>query len=537
MAEDRPCSETARSRGLRALCAPLTLVTLAGLACRVAFILWEPANRIAGDEITWTAWAIGAREGLSSPQVSFSPFRWEMFFYPPLYPYFIAGLHALTGTLLSVKLVQAAASAALIAAVGRIGVASLGPRGGLIAAAMVAFYPELVWYSAHFWSETLFLALAWWAFERLVASDRLAGSDAGRASGPATRVARALVCLGLPAVAVRFAWGHDLELMAGIVLVVVVLLGAAALWRLSDRGSAALDAALWAGLLWGVATLTRETLLYFTPLAALWLAWRRAAGGPRRAALFLVATATVVAPWTYRNYVVSHAFVPVGTAGALNLWQGNTDLPRDEVYVRTAAVRGPGHVGAAQYHYQQRMAWEAIRARQPWWLLEKLGSEMPAFWEADSVVLIHISDKQAYGSPTAATMRLVALIVLAPYLGVLALFALGTARLAWSRPAALLLLFLTYYLAIHVATHGFSRYRLPVLPVVFLVAAAALTPLRDPVAARVPRWRRTLASLVGIVLLISVVPSLRRHLADPAFGRPSQPDTAAPGSRPDPGAM
>jgi 4-amino-4-deoxy-L-arabinose transferase-like glycosyltransferase len=534
MAEDRSRPDAPQARRLSALCAPLTLVTLAGLACRVAFVLWEPANRIAGDEITWTAWAIGAREGLSSPHVAFSPFRWEMFFYPPLYPYFMAGLHALTGTLMSVKLVQVLLSAGLIVVTGRIGTTLLGRRGGLIAAAMAAFYPELVWFSAHFWSETLFISLAWWALERLAASHRMAEGDRQGASGRPARLGQLFVCLALPAAAVRFAWGHDLELVAGAVLVGLMLLGSVALWGLSGRGSPARNAALAAGLLWGLATLTRETLLYFTPVAALWLLWRRPKDAPRRAALFMIAVVTVIAPWTYRNYVVSHAFVPIGTAGALNLWQGNTDLPRDEVYARTAAIRGPGHVGVAQYRYQRKMAWDAIRARQPWWLLEKLRSEMPAFWETDSVALIHLNDKKAYGTPTPGTARLVALIMLVPYLGVLALFALGAARLPSSRLAVLLLLFLTYYLAIHVATHGFSRYRMPVLPVVFLVAAAALTPLRDLVAARTRRLRWALASLVGIVLLISIVPSLRRQIADPAYGRPSQPATASVGGRPDP---
>ena len=43
-----------------------------------------------------------------------------------------------------------------------------------------------------------------------------------------------------------------------------------------------------------------------------------------------------------------------------------------------------------------------------------------------------------------------------------------------SRASGLLLAFLAYYNLLHVATHGYARYRLPVLPVLFLFAAAAL---------------------------------------------------------------
>ena len=79
-----------------------------------------------------------------------------------------------------------------------------------MAAALCAFYPELVWFSVHFWVENVFLVLLWWAFERLLASD---------ATG--------------------------------------------------SRG-----AAIAAGFLWGLAILARETGLYFLPVAAAWMVWR-----------------------------------------------------------------------------------------------------------------------------------------------------------------------------------------------------------------------------------------------------------------------
>ncbi len=74
--------------------------------------------------------------------------------------------------------------------------------------------------------------------------------------------------------------------------------------------------AIVAGLLFGIAILARETVLYFLPLAARWLAWRRPGGRPRGAAFLLVAVPHR-GPWTLRNWVVYGAFVPVSTAGAL----------------------------------------------------------------------------------------------------------------------------------------------------------------------------------------------------------------------------
>ena len=55
-----------------------------------------------------------------------------------------------------------------------------------------------------------------------------------------------------------------------------------------------------AGALFGLSVLARETALYFLPVAAVWLAWRRPDGG-RRAAALLLAAACVIAPWTLRN--------------------------------------------------------------------------------------------------------------------------------------------------------------------------------------------------------------------------------------------
>lgn len=497
----------------------LTLLTLAALVLRVAFVLLEPTNRLAGDEFTWTGWAWGQVEGLTSPRVAFSPFRSEMIFYPPLYAYFLAGSRVLLGSITAVKLLQALVSALLVPAIGRVGTLLAGRRAGLISAACVAFYPELIWYAAHFWCETLFLTLTWWSLERLLTCDvRMPG---GRI--PSGRVARRLraAVIGLaPLATLRLIWGHSLEAIAGAALLLLVLVGVLGLWRLLARDDAALDAAAVAGGLWGLATLTRETLLYFAPVVLLWLLWRRR-DGLARAAAFAIPLLLVVAPWTYRNYVVTHAFVPVATSGALNLWQGNTSVPREQVYVLSEAVRGPGHVRIAQYRYHWNMAIEAIRERQPRWLLDKLVAEMPAFWEADSLVLIHLTLKRAYGPFHPAMACVVAIIVVLPYLALLVSGLVGALHLRLGRTTLLLLGFLVYYNLIHVVTHGFSRYRLPVLPVVFCVAALAIAGKHGDSATTPTRRRRLCVAFLGVALLLSLVPSLSRMASEPAFRRPA----------------
>ncbi len=492
----------------------LRQLTLLAFALRAAFALLEPANRIVADETTWVLWALGVREGLTAPHVSFSPFRSEMIFYPPLYPYFIAGTHALFGSLLAVKLIQGAAGAVLTWLVGRIGAKSLGPRTGLLAAAIVALYPELIWFAAHFWCETVFLALSFGAFERLAVTD-----EPGAAPTP-TLIPRLLARAGTVALyaaplgALALISDRDRRPEATAVFLATTIVSWLLVVTLARGGRNGRGAAIAAGLLWGLAILTRETLLYFTPVACGWLLIRRPEGW-RKAIVFAATVVLVVAPWTYRNFMVTGAFVPVATSGVLNLWQGNTQLSRQEVYRLTEEVRGPGHVRIAQWRFHRRQAWAAIRARLPWWPLEKIAQELPAFWEADSLALIHLKEKGAYGPFRASTAWFVALVVLVPYLVVLSFFPLGVANARASRIGSLLLTFLVFHTGMHIATHGFSRYRLPVMPVVVLFAAAGYTSWRErrPIPKPTRRWL-----LMAYVLLAAcVLPSLARHARDRAF--------------------
>jgi len=438
-------SSAAVPDGLDGIGRRLALLTLAALVVRLAFVLLEPATHPVGDERTWTDWALN----LCSPRVHFSPLRIHLIFYPPVYPYFLAVLYGLTGTFETARWTQAALGALLVPAVGLAGARAFSPRAGLWAAAVAALYPELVWFSVHFWSETVFMVLLWWGIERLLA--------ANAADGPGRAVA--------------------------------------------------------AGALWGLAILTRETVLYFVPLAALWLATRPGSGARVRAAAFLAASLLVVAPWTYRNWLEFHAFVPVSTAGGQNLFQGNALIERDKTYEMVDAVQGR----VAQYRYAMRMGLQAIRDRQPWWIFEKLRDEMPRFWEADSLVLVHIK-RGAYGPVAPALAVGVAVVVLAPYVGVLALAALGATRLRWSRPTVLLVALLGYYNLLHVVTHGFARYRLPVMPVVFLVAGVGWTAWREGELARMSVRARATAAGMAAVLTLILIPSFRLNLEHPAFG-------------------
>jgi len=428
----------------------LAVLTAVALALRVATLLLEPACGLTGDEPSWIE--IGRRIG--RPAVAFSPLRSVLIFYPPAYPYFVGALFRAFGTMRAVLWAQVVLGALLVPVVGRAGALAFGRRAGLLAAAVTAFYPELLWYPAHYWSETLFLLLLWGAIERTLAAD---------ARG--------------------------------------------------SRGTAAV-----AGLLWGLATLTRELSLYLVPIVASWMVWPRAeAGGPLRtrtiqdltpamgrAAVLVLATVLTVAPWTIRNAIVLRAFVPVSTMGGLNLWQGNTTLTHLQIYEVLGTKGGP----VEQDRYCREMARETIAARQPAWALEKLVEQMPEFWKAGSEVLDHLVGRDACGPLSVATLVPVELALVLPYLAALGLFLVGLVRLRFSGAAWLLLLLLAAYNAAHVVAYATTRFRLPVLPIVFMVAAAVVVGRREGALLPLRGWRLLLLAALALAALAMLAPGL-----------------------------
>jgi hypothetical protein len=429
----------------------LVLLSLGAFLVRAAFLLLEPATGPVADERMWVVWGADV---LPSPEVAFSPLRFRLIFHPPLYPYFIGAVSHAFGTLEAVKWAQVVLTPLLVPAVGLLGRRALGDQTGLLAAAFAAFYPELVWFSTHFWVEGLFIVVLWWALERLVAADEQA------------TVATALV----------------------------------------------------AGALFGLSILARETALYFLPVAALWLGWKRPNGLVRAGALMLAAV-LVVAPWTWRNFIVYEAFVPVSTAGALNLWQGNTALSRAEVYEQYWAIKGR----IEKYRFARQKGIEAILERQPAWFFEKLRDEMPSFWEADGQALVHVR-RGAYGEVSSRAALVASAIVVLPYLALLALFVLGVAVMPLSRAPLMLAAFLVYYVLLHVVTHGYARYRLPALPAIMLLGALGARALGTRPSVSGPR--KAVAAAVGLVLLLSLVPSLRLLRDHRARGGPDPGDRA-----------
>lgn len=156
--------------------------------------------------------------------------------------------------------------------------------------------------------------------------------------------------------------------------------------------------ALGAGLLWGLAALTRPTALPLPLLVVLW-AWYPlglTAGGRERArqcAMLLLGLALVVGPWTLRNGARLGAFVPVTTGGGRSLLDANNPIVWDDPAQRGGATSVYGlepyatqFRGMSEHAIDVRsgaMAREFLMSRQSQWPQMAL-AKLSRYWRVTS---------------------------------------------------------------------------------------------------------------------------------------------------------
>jgi hypothetical protein len=313
--------DLARSRRL------IVAAAIAGVLCRLAFafLYWQD-KPLTHDEREYLALAesISAGRGFTYAD-DHDTGTAQQFGRAPAYPLFLAAIGAAAGphdaAPPAVKIAQAIVGGLGVWVIGLLARRAAGPAAGSAAAAIAAVYPPLVWMCAYVLSEAVYSTVALVAVLLLdLAIDR----------------------------AEQFTNGSWIQ-----------------------RGGAWSAAA---GLTTGVAILLRPAMLFFLPLAALWLLRRRQL--PLAAALVAVSL-LVVAPWTMRNLRVYDRFVLVASEGGVTFWTGNHPLARGEgdlaanpdIKAADLAFRAahPGLSAEALEPLYYRTALDHIRTHPGWW--------------------------------------------------------------------------------------------------------------------------------------------------------------------------
>lgn len=331
--------------------------------------------------------------------------------------YGLAGYHPLIA-----RLIQAILAGLLMPwLVYRLGHRHFGPRVGLTAAGLVAFYAYFIYYAATLMTETFYIIGILWALD-------LAG-QLGQ-SGKTLSQTR---------------WQ---SLLLGLALAVTVLL--------------------------------RQVFLLFIPILFGWLLWQsyrdqtRAVG--RMMGTLLVATAVLVlaiVPWTIRNYRAFDRFVLLNTNAGFAFFWGNHPIHGYD-FIAILPADGPSYQAlippdllvlneAELDQALLKRGLSFIRADPARYLILSFSriKDYFKFWpSAESSFISNVSRLGSFG-------------LLLPFM----IYGLWQGRRHWPL-ASLLYLFILVYTLIHLLSWALIRYRLPVDAVLILFGGLALVDIQ-----------------------------------------------------------
>ncbi len=351
-------------------------------------------------------------------------------FVPPLVPFWVSLLYRAAGHSYPTALwVQCALGAFLPLALFSLGRTLFSAPVGWIAGVLAAFYPLLVFFSGYLLTETTFALILVWA------------------------------------------------------------LLATAAWVKVPRARTSLAA----GILWGLATLTRPTAALLPLWLAPWL-WKPLGltltprARTRQLALFFGGLLLCVVPWTVRNAIALRAFVPLTTGGGRSLLDSNNPRVLEEPALHGNAISTvhlppyeEGMRGRSEVEQDRRSAGLAVKFLIQHWRdwPRLLAYKQARFWRlrAERGTTGHW---QSPGSPFIFLLERVDPLALS--FGALTPFMLWGAWKALRGPRrwfqSLPLWIVTYFALLASVYWGSLRMRLPAEPLLLLLAAVGLDDVR-----------------------------------------------------------
>jgi 4-amino-4-deoxy-L-arabinose transferase-like glycosyltransferase len=270
------------------------------------------------------------------------------------------------------------------------------------------------------------------------------------------------------AIIIPYEWVWDTSLAA--------LLMATILWAtIKVADTASVRAWCGYGLLWGFALMTNPSLGSLSPVLLGWAAYRAFQQGRLRLSHPLLACGIAVlccVPWTVRNYVAFHRFIPLRSNFPFELWLGNNEQFDEQSQIVPAAdperaeIRRYIHMGETAFMQDKWKAATAFITAHPKLEIILYGRRFVATWTGVEKPIEGFRDAE---SPL---VRLVLITnTLAGIGGLCGIVVLFLRRDTYAFPLAAGPI---VYPVIYYVTHTSLRYRHPIDPVMLLLASIAV---------------------------------------------------------------
>ncbi len=292
---------------------------------------------------------------------------------------------------------------------------------------------------------------------------------ARRVGGPKLAAGSAWLWAAFPnSILIPFEWIWDTSLAA--------LLGGLVVWAtLAIVDSRRVRDWIGYGLLWGAALMTNASFLSVLLILFGWLAWKLLKSHGRwiqLPAVAALAAALCCVPWTIRNYIAFHTFIPLRSNLGLELWLGNNDQVPDTwagfLHPNDYPPEREKFARMGEIAYMQEKQHEAVQ-----FMLGHPRDTARFFWRRFAENWIGTWDPiqdvwHSLGWDSKITLVSNICVSLLSFIGLLLLF---RQKSPYAFPVAM---FPLVYPIVYYITHTSLRYRHPIDPALIILTVVAL---------------------------------------------------------------
>jgi hypothetical protein len=277
------------------------------------------------------------------------------------------------------------------------------------------------------------------------------------------------------------------------------------------------------GALLGVASLARSVLWLFPPFLAVFVlcSWRvdwkrRLAAG----CLLVFAYVAVILPWTIRNTRLQETLVTIDVMGGRNVMMGNYEytplyrtwdaiaLEGDRSWGQVLAAEIPGFSLLTQGEKDRLAMRRGVQfiLKNPWLSLKRSVIKFFNFWQLERELVAGAASGY-FGELPSVVLMVLAAVIFGSYALVMltGIYGMVMCPLSDRRLHGFLLLIMAFICGLHVLAFGHSRYHLPLIPLILVYSAMALTHASQLWQRRQSLSFKIAGALCGILMLSWVI--------------------------------